>query len=367
MSISLETEYYNFIKKHNYQGIRQQKLVLKELDIIKAALEGQTRFFAKKSYIKGLYIYGEVGRGKSFLLDLFFNSLKCKTKQRVNFAHFMQRAHQDINKTKQDYATKAIAKKYAKKFNLLCFDEFFVEDIADAMVLGGLFTELFNQGVTVIATSNIKPTDLYLNGLNRANFLPAIEQIKQHMQIINLNNDADLRLLNKTTHELFYNSNTANFKTVNFNSKNPDIAETEFEFLRAKFELFAKKQNPNPVKLSFSLQGKIKNKVFMGSFYEICGENKGGKHYLELVKVYPFLIIEAIPILDSFKENETRRLISLIDEYYDKRAIVAFSAATTIEELYQGEKLKFAWQRTLSRLHEMQTKNYFNQALADYS
>jgi cell division protein ZapE len=296
---------------------------------------------------RGLYLWGGVGRGKTFLMDLFYQSLPFKSKQRSHFHRFMQSVHEQLQKyANQANPLDSIADRIAAKTRVICFDEFFVADIADAMILGNLFTALFARGVTLVATSNITPDQLYKDGLQRARFLPAIKQIKEHTEVLNVDGGTDyrLRLLERA---------------MSWFDANNEATRGEFDRL---FDACA--GEPGERNASFILNHRKlhaerrANDVIWFTFKQICDGPRGQADYIELARCYQTVLLSDVPVLDALQENQTRRFISLVDEFYDRGVKLVVAGFTSLEQTYRGTSFKFEFERTQSRLIEMQSKEY---------
>ncbi len=297
---------------------------------------------------RGLYLWGGVGRGKTWLMDLFFNSLPLKQKQRTHFHRFMQWIHEELNKhAQQAEPLQLIAQKIGRKTRVLCFDELFVSDIADAMLLGKLFGYMFERGITVVATSNVPPDGLYKEGLQRARFLPAIEQLKRHMEVLQVDGGTDYRLraLSKAQTWLVQQSPEAmngELQTM-FENIAGEPGQPDSVLLVNHRKLHPKRQNPDVVWFGFA---------------ELCEGPRSQLDYIELARCYHAVLLSGIPLLDAQRENPARRFISLVDEFYDRDVKLICSAAAPIASLYQGNSLRFEFERTKSRLVEMQSEQY---------
>jgi cell division protein ZapE len=300
---------------------------------------------------RGLYFWGGVGRGKTFLMDLFFHSLPFKSKQRSHFHHFMLSVHEQLKKhADQTDPLDLIADRIAAKTRVICFDEFFVSDIADAMLLGTLFTNLFARGVTLVATSNIPPDKLYKDGLQRARFLPAIKQIKEHTEVLNVDGGTDyrLRLLERAM--------------AWFDAK---AAATTDEFNRL-FDACAGEAGASNV--SFILNHRKvhaerrANDVIWFTFKQLCDGPRGQTDYIELARCYHTVLLSDVPVLDALQDNQARRFISLVDEFYDRSVKLIVAGHAPLDQTYQGTSFKFEFERTKSRLIEMQSKEYLARA-----
>lgn len=342
----------------------------KQLQIVEAfdrlnqqLLKGQKgpfwkRFFAKPLEKRGLYIYGHVGRGKTMLMDLFFSSLPLKRKRRAHFNDFMIDIHQHIKahrtllnqgKTKQKDPIVAVAETLAYETELLCFDEFSVTDIADAMILGRLFTVLFQKGIVLVATSNVVPDQLYSNGLNRGLFLPFIDVLKKHTTVINLDADVDYRLEKKGNIPI-YISPLGEKTTALMDSLWAELCrgkcETKRSLIIAGRPLFIARSVGDQVRFSYQ---------------ELCAAPLSTQDYLALSKEFETFMLDDIPIFTDSRRNEAKRFILLIDTLYDRHKRLILSAAAPINDLYQGRQKnteRFEFERTQSRLFEMQSADY---------
>ncbi|MBT3373092.1 MAG: cell division protein ZapE [Rhodospirillaceae bacterium] len=304
---------------------------------------------------EGLYIYGEVGRGKSMLMDLFFEGAPIDRKRRVHFHEFMGEVHGRINafrkapaaERKGDDPIPPIAEDIAEATWLLCFDEFEVRDIADATILGRLFGRLFELGVVVIATSNRAPDDLYKGGLNRQLFLPFIEDLKQRLDVLCLEGRQDHRLARMKGVPVYYTPLDAA----------ADAA------LDTAFQNLTDRPVGDPGEIE--VKGRIlvvpqqAKGVARFSFPQLCEAALGAHDYLELTRHYHTLILSGIPQLGPERRNEARRFVILIDVLYDNGVKLVASAATDAEHIYPTGDGGFEFQRTVSRLTEMQSAEYF--------
>ena len=298
------------------------------------------------SYTRGLYLWGSVGRGKTWLMDLFYEDLPVKRKQRIHFHRFMQRIHchlKEQGKTRDPLPR--IAADWAEKCSVLCLDEFHVSDIADAMLLAGLFENLFRNGVTLVTTSNIPPDQLYKNGLQRAKFIPAIELIKQNTVVYNLSGSTDYRLRILEQSEIFHSPLDAAADRVMTASFNRMAAECELNH-----ELSINNRNFHARRRG--------DGVIWFDFDELCDKPRGSIDYIEIARAFNTVVLTNMPQLNEDDANATRRFVSMVDEFYDRNVKLLISAAAPIKELYTGQKLSFEFQRTISRLTEMQSHNY---------
>lgn len=348
---SLIKVYQNLISSKSIIDDPIQRGLIKELEIVSSALTQRKSWLhklrLKKQHVNGLYMWGGVGIGKTFLMDLFFDALPIKKKLRLHFHQFMQeiqialRAHQGEANPLQ-----VVALEIAQKAEVLCFDEFFVSDIADAMILERLFNQLFAYNVVLIATSNIPPDKLYLKGLHRKRFLPAIELIKEHCKIINIASQADYRYRALTEANVFFTPITPS-------------TQTQLEQL---FELYSANDWQDNAFLHIEKRQiqarRAAEKVVWFEFDVICHTPRSQVDYLRIAEQYDIVIVSNVPVMSAQDKAAITYFIHLVDVFYDKHIKLILSADATIEALYtEGDKV-FEYQRTISRLHEMRTKEY---------
>ena len=303
----------------------------------------------KKVPVKGLYFWGGVGRGKTYLMDTFYDSLPFERKVRTHFHRFMQRVHADLKVLEgQVNPLDSIAKNYAEEACIICFDEFFVSDITDAMILGGLFERLFAEGVSLVATSNIIPDGLYLNGLQRARFLPAIALLKQHTEIVNVDGGVDYRLRVLEQAELYHCPLDAAADTSlnkSFENLAPDLDEVvENELIEI---------NGRGI-----LSRRCCEDVVWFDFSDICLGPRSQNDYIEIAKLFHAVLVSNLPQMGRENDDAARRFINMVDEFYDSGVKLIISAAVPIFEIYTEGKLEFEIERTKSRLLEMQSHEY---------
>ena len=297
--------------------------------------------------VRGLYMWGGVGRGKTWLMDLFYHSLPGERKQRLHFHRFMLRVHEELTALQgQSDPLEIIADRFKAETDVLCFDEFFVSDITDAMLLGGLMKALFARGITLVATSNIPPDELYRNGLQRARFLPAIDAIKQHCDIMNVDAGVDYRLRTLTQAHLWLS---------------PLNEETRQQMDKLWLALAGTKSEHAPT-LEINHRPMqtlaVENQTLAVSFTTLCVDARSQHDYIALSRLFHTVLLSDVPVMTPLMESEARRFIALVDEFYERHVKLVVSAASPLYEIYQGERLKFEFQRCLSRLQEMQSEEY---------
>lgn len=297
--------------------------------------------------VQGLYIWGGVGRGKTFLMDAFFERLPLVRKQRYHFHRFMQMVHDQL-KQLQGSANplEVVGDHIARQCRVLCFDEFFVSDITDAMILAGLLSALFARGVCLVATSNIPPEKLYENGLQRVRFLPAIQLILQFTEVAEIGAGEDYRLRALESAEIYhYPTDVAGRAKLaeTFNSLAPEagVYDTCLNILGREIPATA-----------------LADDVGWFQFEALCDGPRSQNDYIEIARCFHAVLLEGVIQFDIKTEAQAKRFIHLIDEFYDRNVKLIITAEVSIRDLYQGEKLQFEFERTRSRLLEMQSKDY---------
>lgn len=301
--------------------------------------------------VRGLYMWGGVGRGKTWLMDLFYQSLPGTRKQRLHFHRFMLRVHEELNALQgHSDPLDIIAERFKAETDVLCFDEFFVSDITDAMLLGGLMKALFARGITLVATSNIVPDDLYRNGLQRARFLPAIDAIKEHCDIMNVDAGVDYRLRTLTQAHLWLSP---------LNDETQSQMDKLWQALAG-----AKRENAPELEINHRPLRTLgaENQTLAVSFDTLCVDARSQHDYIALSRLFHTVMLFDVPVMTVLMESEARRFIALVDEFYERHVKLVVSAAVPLYEVYQGERLKFEFQRCLSRLQEMQSEEYLKRA-----
>lgn len=352
--------YLNDLEKEGFIADPAQKMAVDKLQALYESLikdqkkrEKNSKRWVKKISkkklvpVKGLYFWGGVGRGKTYLMDNFYESLPFPQKMRIHFHRFMQRVHAELRTLKdQKNPLIIVAQRLSDEARVICFDEFFVSDIGDAMILAGLMTELFNNGVSLVCTSNIIPDNLYKDGLQRARFLPVIDLVKQHTEVVNVDGGNDYRLRTLEQAQLYHHPLD-------------DTATINLEKYFSNLAVEAGNRN-----LELDINGRtIKahrhaDDIVWFDFYELCDGPRSQNDYIEIARQFHAVILSNVPQLSIETDDQARRFINLVDEFYDRSVKVIISAAAPIHELYQGGKLSFEFERTESRLLEMQSTEY---------
>ena len=354
--------YEKSLQREGHDRDAAQEAVVAELDQLQQRLQASSTrkrgfldyFRSRRSSnirqqagVRGLYIWGGVGRGKTFLMDLFFESLNIDAKKRIHFHRMLHDVHQRLARLGDiEDPLDQVAADIAADTQVLCFDEFFVSDIGDAMILGRLLEGLFCRGVTLVATSNIAPDDLYRDGLQRQRFLAAIETLKQHSDVLHIDSGVDyrLRLLQQAGTYLSPDDESAARKLQHY------FDESASSQVRSNHALNV---NGRDIQARACAKG-----IVWFDFEQICDGPRSQNDYIEIARWYPTVIVSGVPLFDESLENQARRFIALVDEFYDRRVKLIVSAAADIGDLYRGKRLEFEFDRTISRLVEMQSTEY---------
>ena len=296
---------------------------------------------------KGLYFWGGVGRGKTYLVDTFYDALPTERKMRVHFHRFMQRVHDELGELKQQSDPLLIvADKFKQETDIICFDEFFVSDITDAMILATLLEALFERGIALVATSNIEPHNLYRNGLQRARFLPAIALIEAHCDIVNVDSGIDYRLRTLEQAEIFH---------FPLDAKAENNMKMYFEKLTSESEYKAKTIEINHRQLEVKAEG---DGVVHFDFDSLCESARSQHDYIEISRLYHTVLLSNVKVMGELNDDAARRFIAMVDEFYERNVKLIISAEVDLAAIYEKGRLTFEFKRCQSRLVEMQSHEY---------
>lgn len=296
---------------------------------------------------KGVYLWGSVGRGKTLLMDLFFDCIPGEAKERLHFHRFMQRVHDELKRVGgQADPLQVVARNLATRIRILCLDEFNVIDIGDAMIIAGLLKALFEQGIVLVTTSNLPPDELYRSGIQRAGFLPAIDRLNRRTEVVELRGVADYRRRVLESERLYHTPHRPAVESLFAQ----EVDRLAWESVEQGGELMV-----NGRRLPFHRRG---NGVAWFDFEALCGPPRSQHDYIEVARSHHTVFISDVPQMGDEVQDKARRFILLMDEFYDRRVKVIMSAETPFDALYAGERLRFEFERTASRLQEMQTSEY---------
>lgn len=325
------------------QGVCEDLMALERLE---ASL---IRLLARKQTVKGVYLWGGVGRGKSFLMDSFFNCAPVARKKRIHFHRFMQEIHQALHRHQgKEDPLSILAREVARQTRLICLDEFHVNDITDAMLMRRLLEGLFEQGVVIVTTSNQHPDQLYKDGLQRSQFLPAIDLIKHNLHVVNVDGGTDYRLRELERAGVYH------------------IGSDADERLEQAFVGIARLESSDA--LALEIEGRVIHArrhargVAWFDFMELCDGPRGKADYIELARRYHTVLLSGVPQFRIDEADIVRRFTWLIDEFYDRRVKVIIAASVAPPELYSWAEGGDQFERTISRLIEMQTRDYLSEA-----
>ncbi|HUK01809.1 MAG TPA: cell division protein ZapE [Steroidobacteraceae bacterium] len=360
-SVTVRELYVRELRERGFQDDAVQLAAVAELDALRSRLierharehtpwRRSTAWMRHRRDIepeRGLYLYGGVGRGKTWLMDLFYRSLPFPERRRRHFHRFMHDVHAGLAGLDRRASPLAIlARRIASEAQILCFDELYVSEIGDAMILGTLLAELFRRGVTLVTTSNVPATELYRDGLQRDRFLPAIALLERHTAPLAVDGPVDYRLRRLASAGTYLSS--------------CDTQQTNARLT----ELFAELTEHPQEGGSIEIEGRRIAVVRAGDtaawfeFSSLCMGPRSTDDYIEIAREYQSIVLANVPVLDALSEDAARRFIALIDELYDHGVILVISAAAPAGELYRGERLRAEYRRTASRLNEMQTRDY---------
>jgi len=299
--------------------------------------------------VKGLYFWGGVGRGKTYLMDNFYESLPFPEKLRAHFHRFMRRVHRELKLFKgEKNPLEKVADNIAAEARVICFDEFFVSDITDAMLLGTLLEQLFDRGVTLVATSNIIPDRLYENGLQRQRFLPAIDLLNRHTQVVNVDGGVDYRLRTLEQAELYH----------------APLGQEAEQAMKRAFEGLAPAAGEVEEAVDVEVEGRqipcrfVAEDVVWFDFDVICNIPRSQNDYIELAREFHAVLVANVRQMGRKNDDLARRFINMVDEFYDRNVKLVLSAEVDMAALYTDGRLNFEFERTCSRLLEMQSHDY---------
>jgi len=348
---TLAAHYERLVVEQKILSDDAQRRILAELEMLSEQLTKPKKLFAKKAVnLRGIYMWGNVGRGKSMLMDLFFEHTAVAKKRRVHFHAFMQDVHARIHELRREGKgdpVALLAQELATETTLLCFDELQATDVADATLLYRLFSGLFDAGVTIVSTSNHPPASLYTGGVQRERFAKFIALIEEHMHVLALSSPDDYRHMQ-----------TKSLKQVYFYPLGP-AADA---FVEQAIGQLA--DNPAPQQATLSVHGRTThfmlydNAIGQFSFHQLCETAMGPADYLALAKRLETLILTGIPELASEKRNEAKRFVTLVDTLYERKVMLIATAAAPPERIYAKGDGSFEFHRTVSRLAEMQSTKY---------
>ncbi len=302
---------------------------------------------------KGLYIHGEVGRGKTMLMDLFFSNLAITEKRRIHFHAFMQEVHGERTRLMGENVIGHIADHLARNLRLLCLDEMQISDIADAMIIGRLYEALLARGVTLVTTSNLPPEDLYRDGLNHGLFLPFIAKLRETMDVVELPSPTDYRLGRVQAKATYLHPATAENR-VAFNELWRDLTDGASGNSETLEILGRKRMVP-----------KVAHSCAAFTFFELCGEALGPPDYLAIAKAYRTVFISGMPKLKASQRNEVKRFILMIDTFYDAGTRIAVLAEAPPDDIFPRGHHGFESRRTVSRLKEMQSVSWWGASIVE--
>jgi cell division protein ZapE len=302
------------------------------------------RLIVKPPLPRGVYLWGAVGRGKSFLMDSFYLAVPLVRKRRVHFHHFMREIHRELNELKgSEDPIAAVAERTARRYRLICFDEFHVSDIADAMILGRFLDQVIERGVVFCMTSNYPPDGLYPNGLQRERFQPAIELIKQKLDVLHVDNGTDYRRLKMERLKVYHTG---------------PRAQAELEQIFQNLKDVEEERQPLDVEGRVIPYRKRAGGLVWFEFQALCGGPRSYADYVDLARRFHTVMLSGVPRMSSKQADAARRFTWLVDVFYDDRVNLVVGAEAEPEQLFVEGEHSAEFQRTVSRLHEMQSVQY---------
>jgi len=359
--MDLNTQYQHALRSEHFEPDPAQLTALKYFQALSSRLQQPVKknrltwlckkFSQREVTPRGLYLWGGVGRGKTWLMDMFFDTLPLDKKLRLHFRHFMQEIHDELTQLAGHRDPLLIvARHFAQRIRVLCLDEFYVEDITDAMILYRLLDALNAQGIVLVFTSNLAPAELYKNGLQREHFLPAIKLIETGTEVVELDGNTDHRLRKlKQAHIWFSPLNTASERAIRqrFNELVPGTALVDVPIKINHRQIACRRRADD---------------VAWFDFYQLCHGPRASADYIELARQFHTVLVSGIPHMGENEEEWAHRFIDMVDEFYDRRVKLLVTADNEPVHLYQGRRHIFDFQRTTSRLMEMRSNEYLAQA-----
>jgi cell division protein ZapE len=361
MSAAVRERYERELAARHYLPDAAQSAVVDRLDALRTRLLAETQPGLIGRWLerlrprphgsrdtRGIYLWGGVGRGKTWLVDLFYASVPIRARRRIHFHHFMRDIHAQLRALRgRADPLELTAQRMARTTRLLCLDELFVSDIADAMLLGGLFEALLRHGVMLVITSNSPPDELYRDGLQRARFLPAIALLERELEVIALDGAMDYRLRQLRRQPIY------------LDSRDPSTATQ----LQKLFDGLAPEHGDSGTHLTISGRSldaiRRRGEVVWFDFATLCEGARSQEDYVEIAHEYRTVLVSGVPVFSTPQQDDAaRRFIALLDEFYDQGVKLILSAEAQPEALYRGERLQFEFRRAASRLVEMQTEDY---------
>jgi cell division protein ZapE len=360
-ALNLRQHYLRELAARGYTADAAQSAAIEHLEALRTRLLAdrsgglwrrlRQRLMPKRDGVRatrGVYLWGGVGRGKTWLMDLFYDSLPSAARRRSHFHHFMRDMHEQLRQIgARREPLQLLARRIARHTRLLCLDELYVNDIVDAMLLGGLCQALLRYDVTLVITSNVPPCELYRDGLQRSRFLPAIAMLEGALEVLAVDGGVDYRLRRLQRRPIYFDSGAADSSAQ----------------LQAVFDGLAGEHGESAIELRISGRRlralRRRGDVIWFSFATLCEEARGPNDYADIAREFSTVLLSDVPVFAApLQDNAARRFIALIDEFYDQGVKLVLSAATAPERLYRGELLQFEFRRTASRLIEMQTEIY---------
>lgn len=351
--------YQQKLTNHHFISDPAQDVIIAELQrlydelilIQKKATFFQRIFKRSHKTAKGIYIWGNVGRGKTYLIDIFYECLPFDNKIRLHYHRFMKHIHDELKRFNGEKdPLSCVAKQFAEKTCIIVLDEFFVSDIADAMILGRLLIFLFANNITFVTTSNIHPDNLYPDGLQRSRFLPAIDLLKNNMQVMSLAGETDYRLRTLEQVPIYH-----------FPVNEHTLQQMQDSFTQLANGCYIEEGSNLEVEGRIIPVVRLTHGIVWFTFRALCDGPRSQNDYIALAREYHTVFLDQVFVMKANDEDIMRRFIALVDEFYDNRVNLIIVAEAPIDKIYQGKKLTFEFKRTLSRLQEMQSKEYLAQ------